>query len=579
MEGQSCLKRNRSNEKYAKYDKRQRTKAKTEGVYIPPFKLDQMISNVQDKSSVEYQRIAWDALKKSINGLVNKVNGENIRNIIPELFSENLIRGKGLFCRSCVKSQMASPCFTDVIAAMAAVVNSKFPDVGHLLLRRVVFLFDLAYKRNDKHQLLATAKFIAHLLNQQVVHELLALELLVMLLENPTDDNVEVAVSSVTECGSMLQDVCSRGLDGIFDRFRDILYKGETDKRVEFMIESLFALRKANFKGHPAVRAELDLVEPEDQTTHEISLCDPIDPEFDKDIFKVNPKFIEEEEYYEDIKKTILGDESDDGAESIDEYSSEEDDEEQMSIIDDTGTDSVNLRKTIYETIMSSLDYEEAGHKLLKLKLNQEQEMDLCCMIIECTIHEKSYRRFYGLLAQHFCTIRSSYKQNFEKCFLEQYSLIHRLETNKLRNIASLFAHLFATDGLPWHVLSYIRLTEDDTTSSSRIFLKYLFQELSYHLGIRLLKERLSEPTMQSYFESIFPRDNLKNTRFSINFFTSIGLGGITDDLREYLKNVHQLMQRQSFDDPRSHSESSSYSEESDTESHYYRRHQRQRKH
>lgn len=62
--------------------------------------------------------------------------------------------------------------------------------------------------------MLATAKFIAHLLNQQVVHELLALELLVILLENATDDSVEVAISFVTECGSMLQDVCSRGLDG-----------------------------------------------------------------------------------------------------------------------------------------------------------------------------------------------------------------------------------------------------------------------------------------------------------------------------------------------------------------------------
>lgn len=29
-------------------------------------------------------------------------------------------------------------------------------------------------------------------------------------------------------------------------------------------------------------------------------------------------------------------------------------------------------------------------------------------------------------------------------------------------------------------------------------------------------------------FEGIFPKDNPKNTRFSINFFTSIGLGGLT---------------------------------------------------
>ena len=34
--------------------------------------------------------------------------------------------------------------------------------------------------------------------------------------------------------------------------------------------------------------------------------------------------------------------------------------------------------------------------------------------------------------------------------------------------------------------------------------------------------------TLVEYFEGIFPRDNPKNTRFSINFFTSIGLGGLT---------------------------------------------------
>lgn len=32
-------------------------------------------------------------------------------------------------------------------------------------------------------------------------------------------------------------------------------------------------------QGYPAVRPELDLVEPEDQLTHEISLEDVIDPE------------------------------------------------------------------------------------------------------------------------------------------------------------------------------------------------------------------------------------------------------------------------------------------------------------
>ena len=67
---------------------------------------------------------------------------------------------------------------------------------------------------SDQPQLLAAVKFIAHLVNQQVAHEIIALELLTVLLENPTDDSVEVAVGFVTECGSILQDLSPKGLHG-----------------------------------------------------------------------------------------------------------------------------------------------------------------------------------------------------------------------------------------------------------------------------------------------------------------------------------------------------------------------------
>uniref|UniRef100_M4CHB0 MI domain-containing protein n=1 Tax=Brassica campestris TaxID=3711 RepID=M4CHB0_BRACM len=302
---------------------------KTGGVYIPPFKLARMMKEVEDKSSVEYQR-----------------------------------------------------------AALVAVINAKFPEVAELLLKRVVLQLKRAYKRNDKPQRLAAVKFIAHLVNQQVPEETIALELVSVLLETPTDDSVEVAVGFVTECGAMLQDVTPKGLHG----------------------------------------------------------------------------------------------------NSEEDGSDEEEDEEQMRIRDETETNLVNLRRTIYLTIMSSVDFEEAGHKLLKIKLEPGQEMELCIMLLECCSQERTYLRYYGLLGQRFYA-------------------------------------------LPWHVLAYIRLTEEDTTSSSRIFIKILFQELSEHLGIRLLNERLQDPTMQESLESIFPKDNPKNTRFAINFFTSIGLGGITESI------------------------------------------------
>ncbi|MCD7457460.1 hypothetical protein HAX54_035108 [Datura stramonium] len=492
----------------------------------------------REDTVVEYERMSWDALRKSINGLMNKVNAINIKNVIPELFGENLIRGRGLFCRSVMKSQMASPIFTDVFAALVSVVNSKIPVIGDLLLRRLILQLK---KPANKPQLLASVKFIAHLVNQQVVHELIALQLLTVFLEEPTDDSVEVAISFVTECGSILQDLCPLGLHAIFERFTGILHEGEIDKRVQFLIENLFALRKAKFQGYPDIRPELDLVEQEDQLTHEISLSDKVDSEIDLDVFKPDPNFAENEKKYEELKKMILGEESE-KEEDSDAESDEEENEEQVEIKDETETNLINLRRTIYQTIMSSVDFEEAGHKLLKIKLEPGQEMELCIMLLECCSQERTYLRYYGHLGQRFCMINKVYQENFDKCFVQQYSMIHRLETNKLRNVAKFFAQLLATDALPWHVLAYIRLTEEDTTSSSRIFIKILFQELAEHLGVRLLNERLNNPTMQQPFESILPTDKPKNTRFAINFFTSIGLGGITENLRGYLKNMSRLL-------------------------------------
>jgi pre-mRNA-splicing factor CWC22 len=180
-------------------------------------------------------------------------------------------------------------------------------------------------------------------------------------------------------------------------------------------------------QGYPAVRPELDLVEQEDQLTHEISLQEEINPEITlgmpcaiccllhldwstyiliyyficfflppcSDIFKADPNFPENEKRYEELRKTLLGEESededasdaasdDDEEEEEDDDGSEEEDEEEMKIKDETETNLINLRRTIYLTIMSSVDFEEAGHKLLKIKLEPGQEVSgtrfSCCI-------------------------------------------------------------------------------------------------------------------------------------------------------------------------------------------------------
>lgn len=255
------------------------TLTRTGGAYIPPFKLARMMQSVDDKASKEFQRLTWDALRKSINGLINKVNTANIRNIVLELFSENLIRGRGLFARSLLKSQLASPTFTPVYAALLAVVNTKFPELGELCLKRVVLQFRRAFKRNDKPLCLAAVKMIAHLVNQQVAHEVIALELLTLLLEKPTEDSFEVAAGFVKEVGATLSDMSPQGLHGIFEAMRRIAQEGEVGLRAQYIFEDLSAARRTKFEAFPAVAKDLDLVETEDQITHEVGLEDNLDPE------------------------------------------------------------------------------------------------------------------------------------------------------------------------------------------------------------------------------------------------------------------------------------------------------------
>lgn len=50
-------------------------------------------------------------------------------------------------------------------------------------------------------------------------------------------------------------------------------------------------------------------------------------------------------------------------------------------------------RRTIYLTIMSSLDFEEAGHKLMKIQVDPGREIEVVTMILECCSQEKTYIR------------------------------------------------------------------------------------------------------------------------------------------------------------------------------------------
>jgi len=166
-------------------------------------------------------------------------------------------------------------------------------------------------------------------------------------------------------------------------------------------------------------------------------------------------------------------------------------------------------------------------------------------MIIECCSQERSYSTFYGLIGERFCKLNRVWYDCFEQAFGNYYTTIHRYETNRLRNIARFFGHLIATDSISWTAMECIKLTEDDTTSSSRIFVKIMMNEVTEALGLKTLVERFKDDEIKRACSGMFPMDNPKDTRFAINYFTSIGLGAVTEEMREHLKNAPRIIMEQ----------------------------------
>lgn len=174
----------------------------------------------------------------------------------------------------------------------------------------------------------------------------------------------------------------------VFETFRRILHEGLIEKRTQYVIEQLFAVRRTEFEEYPRMAPELDLVEDGDQITHTIELNKEIDKEEYLDVFHVDPNFEENEETWKKIKMAILGEdesstssasegEDENGGSDDDENNSDSEDSEEdeaakekstflffinrfsraeVLIEDQTDQDTTNLRRTVPGFHVSPVD-------------------------------------------------------------------------------------------------------------------------------------------------------------------------------------------------------------------------------
>lgn len=518
-------------------------------------------------------------MKKSINGVVNRLNADNVSYCAKALLRVNLVRARGVLVKTLLRSQLASPDLSSVFACLVAVIGSRLPQVTELLVARLIAQWRAAYANQDRVLCFATARFTAHLFNQQVVTDLLVLELLATCMVEPNDGSTELAVVTVRECISQLSEKAPSALNSILEKLRRLLQDGKLSKRVQVLITDLIALRREKSTTVSILDPRLDLLDDEDIITHlatleDVELQQP-DLLYETNNFQFDPHFDENERVYESIKRDILGAEADESTPISDNENANSDQPQTSSgnnasvtaddtthrvkVMDMTESQLVEFRRTVYLTIGSGLSYDEWAHKLVNLmRSNPGRESELCHMIVDCCAQEKTFIRAYGLLGQRFCLLNRTYVLKFEESFATHYATIHRFDARKIRNMACFYASLFASDALPWSTMQLIRIVEKETTASSRIFLKILFQEIASTLGKSETKAHFSTGIANGDLNGVFPSDNAENARFSVSFFTSIKLGYLVDDLKEKLNTFPVQIQAPDGDGDASSSLSSS---------------------
>lgn len=131
------------------------------------------------------------------------------------------------------------------------------------------------------------------------------------------------------EVGQVLCEVTPSGANAVFERFKSLLHEAEIDTKAQYSIENLFAIRKTSFKDHVGVIPELDLIEVEDQITHNVDLEEEMRGEESLNIFKPDPFYLKTEAEWDQTKLDILGEENIANLKDMPEYEEEIDEEPQ----------------------------------------------------------------------------------------------------------------------------------------------------------------------------------------------------------------------------------------------------------
>ena len=434
------------------------------------------------------------------------------------------------------------------VATLLAAINTKLPEIILKIIQYSSFMLKIAFKNKDKEEIKRGVLFLVACYRQKIIDINFIKSIIIKLLEEE-QSYLQLLISIMWLIAPLLQEDNKTFLSLVFQslhRFSETSFGQQIYNLTKWRREKWVSYTGKDRHTYSRIPMRYNIIEEQYLETLEIDF-DEIE-EIDNTLNYLQPYDIENFFNFNlNFKKLLFELENQEEEEEVDEEEEKKKNKTEINKIEENN-DTKNvinkmledkeiqeLNRKIYLTIVSSGTSSEAAHRLAKMGENEENEKNWPYIIKMCIDYigmEKTYDRNNSILIQMLLRLYSTNLLTTENYFLTIYTDCYKYESRRILNLANLYSYLLSNDFISWRILGAIRLTEIDTNSSQRIFIRHLWEELSKEMSHPKIIKKLNEPEIIEFTKNIFLIDNLENAEFVVEFFNIINLGFLCDKIK-----------------------------------------------
>jgi nucleolar MIF4G domain-containing protein 1 len=392
--------------------------------YIPPS-----LRKVQDSNTEALSRI-----RRQIQGHLNKLSEANIISILNEIekmYQSNArqdITSTLIDLLLALFSDRSSLQSTFVIlhaSFIAAVYKVLGIDFGAEFVSRLVERVDGYTDSNSDNSGKESnnlVSLLSYLFTFNVINSTLVFDYLRLFLEELNETNTELVLRIVRDCGPQLRQDDPSSLKRIVQLMQKASAKiaadgKDTSVRTKFMIETINDLKNNKMRAasnNAGVASE-----------HITQMRKALGSLNSRNIKGSEPLRISREDIKNSDKKGKwwlvgaswkgnIGDDASQKGQHLDpvDATQEDVDTEHLDLMALARQYRMNteVRRSIFVSIMSASDFQDAHLRLLKLRLKRSQEQEIPKVLLRCAGAEQSYNPYYTLVARKLCSEKSMKK-------------------------------------------------------------------------------------------------------------------------------------------------------------------------